>query len=58
VALHLAAQYSCLGCLRLLLARGADPTIKDAAFAATPIGWAEHAGSMDAAAVLRAHPGS
>jgi ankyrin repeat protein len=55
VALHLAAQYSCLGCLRLLLARGADTTIQDAAFGATPLGWAEHVGSTDASALLRAH---
>ena len=55
VALHLAAQFNHLACLRLLLERGADPTIKDAAFNATPLGWAEHAGASEAAALLRAH---
>jgi ankyrin repeat protein len=54
VALHLAAQYSCLQCLRLLLDRGADPTIEDAAYHATPLGWAEHSGAAASAALLRA----
>jgi ankyrin repeat protein len=54
VAMHLAAQYSCVKCLRLLLDRGADPTIKDAAYHATPLGWAEHEGSEETAAMLRA----
>ena len=53
VAMHLAAQYSCLRCLGLLLERGADTTIKDAAYAATPLGWAEHHGASAAAALLR-----
>jgi len=30
--MHLAAQYGALGCLRLLLDRGADPTITDGAY--------------------------
>jgi ankyrin repeat protein len=53
VAMHLAAQYESLQCLRLLLQRGADPTIQDAAFKATPLGWAEHTGAERAAAMLR-----
>lgn len=53
VAMHLAAQYEALSCLRLLLDRGADPTIRDAAYDATPLGWAEHAGAERAAAMLR-----
>ncbi|HXI56860.1 MAG TPA: ankyrin repeat domain-containing protein [Polyangia bacterium] len=53
-ALHLAAQHGGLRCLRLLLARGAEPTIRDGAYNATPLGWAEHAGSTEAAAILRA----
>lgn len=53
VALHLAAQYNCLGCVRLLLERGADTTIRDAAYDATPLGWAEHAGAQQAAELLR-----
>jgi len=54
VALHLAAQYSCLGCLRLLLERGADANIRDAAYASTPLGWAEHSGAQDSIEILRA----
>ena len=54
VALHLAAQFSCLGCLRLLLERGADPNIQDAAYASTPLGWAEHDGAQDSIEILRA----
>ncbi len=53
VAMHLAAQYEALECLRLLLDRGADPTIRDAAYNATPLGWAEHEGAHRAAAMLR-----
>ncbi len=52
VALHLAAQYGCLKCLRLLLERRADPSIEDLAFRATPLQWAKHAGSVEAAAIL------
>jgi ankyrin repeat protein len=52
VAMHLAAQFGCTNCLRLLLARGADPTIKDAAYQATPLEWAEHHGTVEAAAML------
>lgn len=54
VALHLAAQYGSLGCLRLLIARGADPTIADAAFDSTPLGWALHVGAVESAEILRA----
>ena len=54
VAMHLAAQNGCLKCLRLLLERGADPNIKDDAYHATPLGWAEHAGSTEAAVMLGA----
>jgi hypothetical protein len=43
-----------LKCLRLLLDRGADPTIRDAAYQGTPLGWAEHSGASDSAALLRA----
>ncbi len=54
VAMHLAAQYGQLRVLRLLLARGADPTIRDGAFNATPLEWAEHeANSPQAAAILK-----
>ena len=54
-AMHLAAQYGALGCLRLLLARGADASITDAAYNSTPLGWAR-VGEQDAAvAILEAH---
>jgi hypothetical protein len=36
-AMHLAAQYNNLRCLRLLARRGADSTIADARFGATPL---------------------
>jgi ankyrin repeat protein len=42
VAMHLAAQFSCLKVLRLLLERGARADIEDAAFHATPRGWAQY----------------
>ncbi len=54
VALHLAAQYESLRCLNLLLDRGADATIRDAAHGGTPLNWAEHMGSEQAARILRA----
>jgi ankyrin repeat protein len=54
VAMHLAAQYGCLGCLQLLLDRGADASIEDAGYHATPLGWAEHVGAKDSLALLRA----
>jgi ankyrin repeat protein len=57
VALHLGAEYGSLRCLELLLARGADPNVRDAAHHATPLQWALHVGSPEAAARLRAHPG-
>ena len=57
VAMHLAAQFACLGCLRLLLDRGADPTIKDEAHGGAPLGWAKHVGAEDAVAMLEAHLG-
>jgi ankyrin repeat protein len=56
-ALHLAAQYGCLGCLRLLLARGADATLRDAAFDSTPLRWAEHVGALESAQLLRSAVG-
>ena len=55
VAMHLAAQFGSLKCLELLLHRGADPSIKDAAFEGTPLGWARHAGAETSIALL-SHP--
>jgi ankyrin repeat protein len=55
VALHLAAQFSCLRVLRLLLERGANPNIEDSAFHATPLGWARHENASDSVAILEEH---
>ncbi len=52
VAMHLAAQFGSLKCLRLLLDRGADPSIKDAAFGGTPLGWSQHSGMETSIAML------
>jgi hypothetical protein len=41
-ALHVAAGDGNLDIARLLLAHGADPTIRDARFDSTPLGWARH----------------
>ncbi|WP_028933263.1 ankyrin repeat domain-containing protein [Pseudonocardia spinosispora] len=40
--LHEAARLGDLDLVRLLLARGADPTLTDSEFDATPLEWAEH----------------
>jgi ankyrin repeat protein len=52
VAMHLAAQFSCLKVLRLLLERGARADIEDAAFHATPRGWAQYENSAASLALL------
>ena len=54
VAMHLAAQNGSLKCLELFLERGADSTIRDAAFGGTPLGWAQHAGTESSVALLTA----
>ena len=53
VAMHLAAQHNCVGCLNLLLDRGADPMIVDGAHGGTPADWAEYGGATDALDILR-----
>ena len=53
VAMHLAAQHNCVGCLNLLLDRGADPTIADGSHGGTPGGWAEYGGATDALDILK-----
>ena len=53
VAMHLAAQHNCVGCLNLLLDRGADPTIVDGAHGGTPGGWAEYGRATDALDILK-----
>lgn len=51
-ALHLAAQCGRLEMVHLLTQRGADPTIRDALYDSTPLGWAEHFGRNEVAEVL------
>ncbi len=53
VAMHLSAQHSALRCLDLLLDRGADPSIADGSYNATPLEWAEECGAADSADLLR-----
>ena len=43
-ALHTAAGDGDVALVRLLLAAGADPDLRDARFAGTPLGWARHFG--------------
>ncbi|MEQ7008224.1 ankyrin repeat domain-containing protein [Actinopolymorpha sp. B17G11] len=52
-ALHDAAIQGNVELARLLLARGADPNLRDASFNATPLGWARH-GNQEAAIALLA----
>ena len=56
VAMHLAAQHNCVGCVRLLLERGADPHIVDGVHDGTPAGWAEYGGAADTLRILREQP--
>ncbi len=51
-ALHTAAGQGHRAVVELLLARGADPSIKDARYQSTPLGWATHMGRDDVAALL------
>jgi len=53
VAMHLAAQNDAVGCVTLLLDRGADPTIIDGAHGGDALGWAEYSGAAGAAEILR-----
>ncbi|KRD08012.1 hypothetical protein ASE48_10340 [Mycobacterium sp. Root265] len=52
-ALHHAAWSGDLALIRQLLDAGADPSLRDTRFDATPLGWAEHAYQDEAAALLR-----
>jgi hypothetical protein len=53
-ALHTAVQGNDVEMVRLLLQLGADRSIEDARFHATPLGWAQHFGHADIAAILQA----
>lgn len=57
VAMHLAAQHNCAGCVNLLLDRGADPTVVDGAHGGTPASWAEYSGAADTLEILRRRAG-
>ncbi|HET7564944.1 MAG TPA: ankyrin repeat domain-containing protein [Gemmatimonadaceae bacterium] len=52
-ALHLAAQRSDAAVAMLLVARGADPTIRDDRYHCTAADWAEHGGSAEVQRYLR-----
>jgi hypothetical protein len=54
-ALHEAAMRDNRDLVALLLELGADPTIHDPEYDATPAGWAEHFGHTALATHLRAH---
>lgn len=51
-ALHHAAGQGDLALIRVLLELGADPTVRDARFGATPADWARHFGRAEAEALL------
>ena len=50
--LHFAAQFGRLSTVQLLLARGADATLRDRIHDGLPIGWAEHNGHLRVVAAL------
>ena len=52
-ALHLAAQCGRADLARLLLDRGADPTIQERVHHGTPLSWAQHFASHEVAAILQ-----
>ena len=51
-AIHLAAQYGSLKCLRLLLEKGADPHLTDDLYNSTALDWAKHEGTESSISVL------
>jgi ankyrin repeat protein len=51
-ALHTAAGQGHVAVVELLLARGADPSIQDARYQSTPLGWAAHLGRADVVVLL------
>jgi ankyrin repeat protein len=57
-ALHQAAFNGNLELVRLLIELGADPTIEDSSYHATPLGWAEHGNQPEVADFLASllHP--
>jgi ankyrin repeat protein len=57
VALHLAAESGHQSAIEVLLAAGADPTLRDELHGGDAVGWAEHGGQAEAAALLRSRAG-
>jgi ankyrin repeat protein len=55
--LHLAAWGGSAETTRLLLAAGADPAIHDGKHDSDAVGWAEHFGRPELAAILASHGG-
>ena len=53
VALHLAAQFDSVDCVKLLLDRGADPHIVDGAHGGDALGWAEFSGANRTVEILK-----
>ena len=54
-ALHQAAWSGDLAMVRVLLELGADPTLPDQAFNATPLGWARHNQQHEMVAYLESY---
>jgi ankyrin repeat protein len=52
--LHNAAWMGDVAMVRLLLELGADPSVRDPSYQATPLGWAEYNQQAETAALLRA----
>jgi ankyrin repeat protein/RimJ/RimL family protein N-acetyltransferase/ketosteroid isomerase-like protein len=52
--LHEAAMRGNVAIIRLLLDHGADPSVHDTGYGATPAGWAEHHGQREAQELLEA----
>jgi ankyrin repeat protein len=52
--LHEASMRGNIRVIRLLLEHGADPTVRDTGYDATPAGWAEHHGQEEAQQLLQA----
>lgn len=54
---HRAALEGHTTLFEFLVERGADLTLRDRSYQASPLGWAQHAGKQDILAVARRHPG-
>jgi len=55
--LHLAASHGDAETVRVLLAAGADPSIRDSKHGGDALGWAEHFERADIVEILKAHHG-